>query len=30
MVGVKYSVTQPIEQLLLQYDVSNNCWQTPR
>ena len=30
MVGVKYIVTQPIEQLLLQYDVSNNCWQTPR
>lgn len=30
VVGVKYSVTQPIEQLLLQYDVSNNCWQTPR
>ena len=30
IVGVKYVVTQPIEQLLLQYDVSNNCWQTPR
>jgi len=30
MVGVKYSVTQPIEQLLLQYDAPNNCWQTPR
>ena len=30
IVGLKYIVTQPIEQLLLQYDVSNNCWQTPR
>lgn len=30
VIGVKYSVTTPIEQLLLQYDVSNNCWQTPR
>ena len=30
LVGVRYSVTSPIEQLLLQYDVSNNCWQTPR
>jgi len=30
VVGVKYSITQPIEQLLMQYDVPNNCWQTPR
>ena len=30
IVGVKYIVTQPIEQLLLQYDAPNNCWQTPR
>ena len=30
MVGVKYSVIAPLEQLLLQYDTPNNCWQTPR
>lgn len=30
IVGIKYSVTQPIEQLMLQYDMPNNCWQTPR
>jgi len=28
--GVKYSETTPVEQLLLQFDVPNNCWQTPR
>jgi len=30
VIGVKYSVVAPIEQLLLQYDAPNNCWQTPR
>ena len=30
VVGVKYSVIAPIEQLLVQYDAPNNCWQTPR
>lgn len=30
VIGVKYSETSPIEQLLLQYDTPNNCWQTPR
>lgn len=28
--GVKYSETSPVEQLLLQFEVPNNCWQTPR
>lgn len=30
ILGVRYSETSPIEQLLLQYDTPNNCWQTPR
>lgn len=30
ILGVKYSETAPVEQLLLQYDTSNNCWATPR
>ena len=30
VLGVRYSETSPIEQLLLQYDTPNNCWQTPR
>lgn len=30
IVGVKYSVIVPLEQLLLQFDAPNNCWQTPR
>jgi hypothetical protein len=30
VVGVKYNVIAPIEQLLVQYDAPNNCWQTPR
>ena len=30
VVGVKYIVIAPIEQLLVQYDTPNNCWQTPR
>ncbi len=30
VVGVKYNETLPIEQLLLQFDTPNNCWQTPR
>ncbi len=30
ILGVKYSETLPVEQLLLQFDVPNNCWQTPR
>ncbi len=30
ILGVRYSETSPIEQLQLQYDTPNNCWQTPR
>jgi hypothetical protein len=30
VVGVKYIVIAPLEQLLVQYDTPNNCWQTPR
>ncbi len=30
ILGVKYSETSPVEQLLLQFDTSNNCWPTPR
>jgi hypothetical protein len=30
IMGVKYSETSPVEQLLLQYDIPNNCWPTPR
>lgn len=30
VLAVRYSETSPIEQLLLQYDTPNNCWQTPR
>ena len=30
ILGVKYSETLPVEQLLLQFDTQNNCWQTPR
>ena len=30
ILGVKYSETLPVEQLLLQYDTANNCWATPR
>jgi len=30
ILGVKYSETLPVEQLLLQFDTSNNCWSTPR
>ena len=30
VLGVRYSETSPVEQLLLQYDTPNNCWQTPR
>ena len=30
VVGVRYSVIGSIEQFLVQYDASNNCWQTPR
>ena len=30
ILGVKYSETSPVEQLLLQYDTPNNCWPTPR
>ena len=28
--GVRYSESAPVEQLLLQFEVPNNCWQTPR
>jgi hypothetical protein len=30
ILGVKYSETAPVEQLLLQFDTPNNCWPTPR
>lgn len=30
VVAVKYNETLPVEQLLLQFDTPNNCWQTPR
>lgn len=30
VLGVRYSVIAPLEQLQLQYDTPNNCWQTPR
>lgn len=30
ILGVKYSETLPVEQLLLQFDTPNNCWPTPR
>lgn len=30
LVGLKYIWMQPVEQLMLQYDTSNNCWQIPR
>lgn len=30
VVGIKYTVTGAVEQLLIQYDSANNCWQTPR
>ena len=30
MLGVRFSETAPVEQLLLQFDTPNNCWQTPR
>jgi len=30
VIGVKYSETSPVEQLLVQYDTPNNCWPTPR
>lgn len=30
VIGIKYNVTGAVEQLLMQYDTSNNCWQTPR
>lgn len=28
--GIKYNETMPVEQLVLQFDTPNNCWQTPR
>jgi hypothetical protein len=30
VVGVRYITTAPVEQLMLQYDTPNNCWQVPR
>jgi hypothetical protein len=30
VVGVRYVTTAPVEQLMLQYDAPNNCWQVPR
>jgi hypothetical protein len=30
VIGIKYNVTGVVEQLLMQYDTANNCWQTPR
>lgn len=30
VIGIKYNVTGAVEQLLIQYDTPNNCWQTPR
>lgn len=30
VVGVSYVTTAPVEQLMLQYETPNNCWQVPR
>lgn len=30
VVGVRYVVTAPVEQLMLVYEAPNNCWQVPR
>jgi hypothetical protein len=30
VVGVRYVTTAPVEQLMLQYETPNNCWQVPR
>lgn len=30
VVGVRYVNTAPVEQLMLQYETPNNCWQVPR
>lgn len=30
VLGVRYVTTAPVEQLMLQYETPNNCWQVPR
>jgi hypothetical protein len=30
VLGVRYVLTAPVEQLTLQYETPNNCWQVPR
>lgn len=30
VIGVRYVTIAPVEQLMLQYETPNNCWQVPR